>query len=81
MAETTPLTLGQELAEVNAAISAVLKRKEYKTVEGVEYKSEDLSQLRLLRREIMEEINCFGSSYVRGQNTAPMQDTSYASFG
>jgi hypothetical protein len=80
MAAGTPLTLGQQLQEVNAAISAVLKRKEYTTSDGITFKSEDLSQLRGLKREILENINSFGANYVEGQETTPSGDTSYVSF-
>lgn len=73
-------TLAQELQEVNDAISAVLKRKEYTTKDGVSYKSEDLGQLRRLRKEILENINMFGSGHVMGQETQPCGDTSFVSF-
>lgn len=74
------LTLGQELAEVNAAISAVYRRKEYTTSNNITYKSEDLRELRASRRELLENINTFGSNYIMGQETEPSGDTSFVSF-
>ncbi len=72
------LTLGQELAEVNEAISAVYKRKEYTT--NVTYKSKDLKELRASRRELLENINTFGSNYIMVQKTEPLCETSLVSF-
>jgi hypothetical protein len=80
MATYQPLTLAQELQEVNAAISAVLKRKEYTTSDGITFKAEDLAQLRGLKKEILENINSFGANYTMGQETMPCGDTSYVSF-
>lgn len=71
--------LSQELIEVNEAISAVLKRKEY-TYGDKSVKSEDLSSLRVLRKEILENISYFGSGYIMGQDTEPSGDTSLVSF-
>ncbi len=74
------LTLAQELQEVNAAISAGLKRESYTTSTGITYKAADLNTLRMLRREILENINAFGSDYIMGQETQPCGNTSFVSF-
>lgn len=73
-------TLREELAEVNAAISAGLKRESYTTRDGITYKAADLNTLRILRREILENINAFGSNHVMGQETEPCGNTSLVSF-
>lgn len=74
------LTLGQELKEVNAAISAGLLRKSYTTSTGITYEAADLNSLRLLKREILDNISSFGSNYIMGQDIEPTSNTSYASF-
>lgn len=74
------LTLAQELKEVNAAISAGLLRESYTTSTGITYKAAELNQLRLLRREIIDNINAFGANYIMGQDIEPTANTSYASF-
>ena len=72
-------TLGQELAEVNKSITSVLNAKEYTKGENSR-KSEDLRELRMLRKEILDNISYFGSNYVMGQDTEPCGDTSLVSF-
>ena len=72
------MTLAQELTEVNSAISAVLKRKEYTNGDKT-YKSEDLGQLRALKREILDNISFFGSNFTMGQTIEPISDISLVS--
>jgi len=72
-------TLGQELAEVNKSITSVLNAKEYTKGENSR-KSEDLRELRMLRKEILDNISYFGANYIMGQDIEPCGDTSLVSF-
>lgn len=73
-------TLGQELAEVKTRIIEAQAAQRYQKGENSVERG-ILFRLYAERDLLLEKIHAFGSNYVEGQNTEPMGDTSFVSFG
>lgn len=72
-------TLGQQLDDVQNAISKVLSAQSYQTGDK-EVSRAALFRLEEREEKLLSKISIYGRNYTEGQNTEPTGDTAYASF-
>ncbi len=72
--------LGQRFIDISSKIDKAESAQRYQTGDK-QVERGILFRLYAERDRVLEDINTFGSAYIPGQNTEPMGDISYVSFG
>jgi len=74
------LTLGEQLEEIQTAISKVLNSQEYTLSDGRKQRHSDLEWLHKRELDLIKAIEDKGADYIVGSNTMPSARTVPVSF-